>query len=46
LIGCGGITLSEHFDEFLDAGAEVATTATGMMWDPLLGLRWQTSKGF
>jgi dihydroorotate dehydrogenase len=40
LIGVGGITLSEHFDEFLEAGADFAQTATGMMWDPFLGLRY------
>lgn len=32
LIGCGGITQQEHFDEFLKGGAKVAMTATGMMW--------------
>ena len=32
LIGCGGITQQEHFDEFLKTGAKVAMTATGMMW--------------
>lgn len=40
LIGCGGITLPEHFDQFLDAGADVATSATGMMWDPYLAARY------
>lgn len=36
LIGCGGITMPEHFDQFFDAGASIAMTATGMMWNPYL----------
>jgi len=40
LIGCGGITIPGHFDEFLEAGAAVAMSATGMMWDPFLALRY------
>lgn len=40
LIACGGITLPEHFDEFLLAGADAATSATGMMWDPYLAARY------
>jgi dihydroorotate dehydrogenase (NAD+) catalytic subunit len=40
LIGVGGITLPSHFDDMFEAGADVAMTATGMMWDPYLGLRY------
>jgi dihydroorotate dehydrogenase (NAD+) catalytic subunit len=40
LISCGGITLPEHFDQFLQAGADIATSATGMMWDPYLAARY------
>jgi len=40
LLGCGGIMKAEQFDEFLNAGADVAMSATGMMWDPLLALRY------
>lgn len=36
IIGCGGIMLPEHFDLFLNAGAKVALSATGMMWNPYL----------
>ncbi len=36
LIGVGGITAPEHFDEFRTAGADFAQTATGMMWNPYL----------
>lgn len=44
LVGCGGIMLPEHFDDFLNAGARVAMTATGMMWDPFLALRYHQRK--
>jgi dihydroorotate dehydrogenase len=44
LMGCGGIMLPEHFDEFFQAGANIAMTATGMMWDPFLGLRYHLKK--
>jgi dihydroorotate dehydrogenase (NAD+) catalytic subunit len=40
LIGVGGITLPEHFDLFLQAGADIAMSATGMMWDPYLAARY------
>lgn len=40
LLGCGGIVKPEHFDDFFDAGALVAMSATGMMWDPYLALRY------
>lgn len=40
LLGCGGIVQAEHFDLFLEAGAQLALTATGMMWDPLLAMRY------
>jgi len=43
LLGCGGITEPQHFDEFLDAGAQVAMSATGMMWDPYLAARWHVN---
>eukprot|EP01112_Ceratiomyxa_fruticulosa_P006202 TRINITY_DN16991_c0_g1_i1.p1 TRINITY_DN16991_c0_g1~~TRINITY_DN16991_c0_g1_i1.p1 ORF type:complete len:442 (+),score=88.84 TRINITY_DN16991_c0_g1_i1:135-1328(+) len=40
LLSCGGAMNEDHLDEFLSAGADVVLTATGMMWDPLLALRW------
>src|SRR5262249_55096751 len=40
IIGTGGITLPEHFGQFLNAGADITMTATGMMWDPYLALRY------
>ncbi len=44
ILGCGGITAKEHFDLFLNAGADIAMTATGMMWDPYLALRYHQKK--
>ena len=29
----------EHFALFLDAGADIVQSATGMMWDPYLAMR-------
>ncbi len=40
ILGCGGITAEEHFEQFFNAGADIAMTATGMMWDPFLALRY------
>jgi dihydroorotate dehydrogenase len=40
LLGCGGIMQPEHFDSFFEAGALVAMSATGMMWDPYLAMRY------
>ena len=36
IMGCGGITRPHHFKQFLEAGAEFAMCATGMMWNPYL----------
>lgn len=44
LMGVGGVTKAEHFDQFLNRGAEVAMSATGMMWDPYLAMRWHEKK--
>lgn len=44
LLGCGGVVKSEQFDELLASGAKIAMSATGMMWDPLLALRYHWSK--
>jgi dihydroorotate dehydrogenase len=40
VIGVGGITVAEHFNLFFDAGADIAMSATGMMWDPYLAARY------
>lgn len=39
-IGSGGLMLPEHFNQMLDAGADIAATATGMMWDPFLAMKY------
>lgn len=44
LIGVGGITLPEHVDDYIAAGADFAQTATGMMWDPYLAEKYHHGK--
>ncbi len=39
LMGTGGVTLPQHFDHFFEAGADVAMSAVGMMWDPYLATK-------
>ncbi len=36
IIGVGGVTTSEDFFEYRDAGADFVMSATGAMWNPLL----------
>ncbi|MGA8165181.1 MAG: hypothetical protein WB791_09190 [Waddliaceae bacterium] len=43
LLATGGITLPHHFQTFLQAGADIAMTTTGMMWDPYLAMRYHGS---
>lgn len=43
ILGVGGATLPEHFDLFFKSGADVAMTATGMMWDPYLAARYHAT---
>ncbi|MFZ0219432.1 MAG: tRNA-dihydrouridine synthase [Candidatus Aquirickettsiella sp.] len=40
ILGMGGITLAEHFNEFLNIGADIALSATGMMWNPYLAAQF------
>ncbi|MEZ5315133.1 MAG: hypothetical protein R3E91_02845 [Chlamydiales bacterium] len=40
IMGTGGVTLPDHFDEFFNRGADVAMSAVGMMWDPYLAMRY------
>lgn len=46
LMTTGGAMNSEHLSEFIDAGADVAMTATGMMWDPYLAYRYHKQERF
>lgn len=40
IVGIGGITLPEHFNEFFNIGADLALSATGMMWNPYLATQF------
>lgn len=40
IFGMGGITIPEHFNEFFNVGADIALSATGMMWDPYLAMQF------
>lgn len=40
VMGTGGVTSPGHFDQFFQAGADVAMSAVGMMWDPYLAARY------
>lgn len=44
LIGVGGVTEPQHFHDLLDAGADLAMSATGMMWDPDLAHKFHNHK--
>lgn len=40
IMSTGGVTVPEHFDDFFEAGADVAMSAVGMLWDPYLAARY------
>ncbi len=40
ILGMGGITLPKHFNEFFNVGADIALSATGMMWNPYLAAQF------
>lgn len=44
IVGTGGITLPEQFDVFLYAGAAVAMSGTGTMWNPYLAAHYLQEK--
>ncbi len=44
LIATGGVTQPEHFQEFLDAGADIALSATGVLWNPYLATEYHREK--
>jgi len=44
IMGTGGVTRPEDFDHFFQAGADVAMSAAGMMWDPYLAARYHRRK--
>nr|CAA26674.1 unnamed protein product [Dictyostelium discoideum] len=43
LLGCGGIDKPEHFDDFLNSGADIAMSAIGLMWDPYIAMKWHNN---
>ena len=44
LLSTGGVQQSEHFDLFLQAGADAALSATGVMLDPYIAMAWHKRK--
>jgi len=40
LLGTGGVVLPEHFDDFFAAGADVALSGTGTIWNPYLAYEY------
>ena len=40
VFGTGGITQPEHIDQFFQAGADIALSATGVMLDPYLAINY------
>ena len=40
ICGVGGIMTAEDFTERLNAGADIAMSATAIMWDPFLAQRY------
>lgn len=44
IVASGGVTTPQHFEDFLNAGADIATTATGMMWDPLIAMKYHKER--
>ncbi|WP_392565207.1 tRNA-dihydrouridine synthase [Utexia brackfieldae] len=43
IIGVGGISHIDHYQQFLAAGADAVMSATGAMWNPLLALEIKQS---
>ena len=44
IFATGGITKHEHFQYFFDAGATVAMSATGMIWNPYLAVEYYAAR--
>ena len=44
IMAVGGAVLPNHFDIFLNEGADIAMTAAGMLWDPYLAINYHRSK--
>jgi len=44
ILGCGGVTQPSHFDEYLQAGAQIALSCVGAMFHPTLAAEWKLAK--
>ncbi|MCF6776314.1 hypothetical protein L3V83_06970 [Thiotrichales bacterium 19X7-9] len=44
ICGSGGVMAQEQFNQFLDAGADLAMSATGAMWNPYLAYQWHCAQ--
>lgn len=36
IVGCGGVTTPQDYQDYIQAGADAVTSATGAMWNPYL----------
>ncbi len=45
ICGVGGITTAEDFFDRLEAGADIAMSATGAMWNPMLAMEYRKQFG-
>lgn len=39
IIGVGGVSSAEHYQQYRAAGADAVMSATGAMWDPNLAFK-------
>lgn len=44
ILGGGGIFSPEHIEKYLNLGADIAMSATGIMWNPLLAYQYSLKK--
>lgn len=44
ILGCGGITEPHHFDQYLKAGAQIALSCVGAMFNPKLAAQWKRER--
>jgi len=36
-VGCGGVAAPDDYKEYVSLGADAVMSATGAMWNPMLG---------
>ena len=44
IFGTGGVVCYEDIDDYLTLGADIVMSATGIIWNPLLGYHWSSQK--